>query len=98
MERYLFVLGLIFCIFVAVPSSDYLKTEDCAKKQKREIVVITISEELEMRARLFRETSGGIIYSDWMSVKEVMETRKEMIELGYGDENSIKLEYDKRLN
>lgn len=98
MERYLFVLGLVFCIFVAVPSSDYLKPEECTKKQRKKIAVITLSEELEVKARLFRETSRGIIYSDWMSIEEVMNTRKEMIEFGYGDEDSIKIEYDRRLN
>lgn len=98
MERYLSVLGLIFCIFVAVPSSGYLKQEECPKKQEGKIAVIIFSEELEVKARLFRETSGGIIYSDWMSVEEVIESRKKMIEFGYGDEDSIKIEYDKCLN
>lgn len=98
MERYLFVLVLFFCIFVAVPPGSYLKTEECVKKQNRKIAVITLSEELEVKARLYKETSGGIIYSEWMSVEEVMEIRKEMIEIGYGDENSIKIEYDRRIN
>lgn len=98
MERYLFVLGLIFCIFVAVPSGGYLKTEECVNKQRRKIAVITLSEELEVKARLYKETSGGVIYSEWMSVEEVMEIRKEMIEIGYGDEDSIRIEYDRKLN
>ena len=51
-----------------------------------------------MRARLFRETSGGTIYSYWMSIEEAIESRKELIEFGFGDESSIKIEYDKRLN
>ena len=98
MERYFFVLGLFLCIFVAVPSSGYLKQEECPKKQVRKIAVITFSEELEMRARLFRETSGGTIYSYWMSIEEAIESRKELIEFGFGDESSIKIEYDNRLN
>ena len=36
MERYFFVLGLFLCIFVAVPSSGYLKQEECPKKTSKE--------------------------------------------------------------
>ena len=68
------------------------------KQVRGKIAVITFSEELEMRARLFRETSGGTIYSYWMSIEEAIESRKELIEFGFGDESSIKIEYDKRLN